>query len=120
MECHRCSREITEDEAYAHQGQVYCDDCLMEIGLHAGRCEPWASYLAGKERVGKSGAEGLTELQKKVYQFIKDGGKTTRDEIKTRLGISEVELDAQLSPLMHSELVKERGEAGNLFLVAVA
>ncbi|MEE8420859.1 MAG: hypothetical protein V3R92_05305 [Dehalococcoidales bacterium] len=120
MKCHRCGREITEDEAYAHQEQVYCDDCLMEIGLHAGRCEPWASYLAGKERAGKSGAEGLTELQKKVYRFIKDGGKTTRDEIKTTLSLSEEELDAQLSPLMHSELVKERGEAGSLFLVAVA
>lgn len=47
MECHRCGREITEDEAYAHQGQVYCDDCLMEIGLHAGRCEPLGKLPGG-------------------------------------------------------------------------
>lgn len=119
MKCHRCGREITENEAYAHQGQVYCDDCLMEIGLHAGRCEPWASYLASQERGGKSGAEGLSELQQKVYRFIKDRQKTTRQEIKNELELSEYELDAQLTPLMHSELVKERGEEGSLFLVAV-
>lgn len=120
MKCSRCGREISEDERYTHQGQVFCEDCLMEIGLHAGKCEPWATYLATKERAGMKGSEGLSELQKKVYEFIKSRGKVTREEVKQKLNLSEAEMDAQLTPLMYSELVKERGEEGNLYLVTVS
>jgi hypothetical protein len=118
MKCSRCGRELTKDKVYAYQGKPYCDDCLMEIGLHAGRCEPWASYLATKELGGK-GAEALTGLQKQVYDFIKGKGKTTRAEARKSLKLNEAELDAQLTPLMFSELVKERSEAGKTYLVAV-
>jgi predicted HTH transcriptional regulator len=92
----------------------------MEIGLHAGKCEPWASYLASKERTGMAGTEGLTELQRKIYEFIKRQGKVTREELKQNLSLAEAEIDAQLTPLMHSELVKERGDQGNLYLVTVS
>lgn len=121
MKCSRCGREITEDETYVHQGRLLCDDCLMEIGLHSGKCEPWATYIAThtRESLGMKGTEGLTELQKKVYLFVKDKGKTTREEVRQNLNLSESEIDAQLSPLMHSELIKERGEKGNLYLVPV-
>jgi len=91
----------------------------MEIGLHAGKCEPWATYLASKERVGMEGTEELSELQKKVYEFIKDKGKTNREEVKKNFNLSEAEMDAQLTPLMHSELVKEHGEEGNIYLSPV-
>jgi len=91
----------------------------METGLHAGRCEPWASYLATRARAGQKGAEGLTTTQKKVYEFIKSKGKVTREEVKQSLGLSEAALDAQLTPLMYSELVKERSEGGNIHLVAI-
>jgi hypothetical protein len=53
MKRSRCGRELSEEQVYAYQGKPYCDDCLMETGLHAGRCEPWASYLATKELGGK-------------------------------------------------------------------
>ncbi len=121
MKCSRCGREISEAESYVHQGRLLCEDCLMEIGLHSGKCEPWASYLAThtRERLGMKGTEGLTELQKKVYEFIKGKGKTTREEVKQNLNLSEVEIDTQLTPLMHSELIKERGEGGNLYLVPI-
>ncbi len=33
--------------------------------------------------------------------------------------VNKFKLDAQLIPLMHSELVKERSEAGVLYLVAI-
>ena len=119
MKCSRCGREIAESESYVHQDQVFCEDCLMEIGLHAGKCEPWASYLASKARVGMRGTEGLTELQKHVYQFIKSQGKVTRQEVKQNFNLSEAEIDSQLTPLMHSELVKEHGKGGSLYLVTV-
>jgi hypothetical protein len=120
MKCRRCGREISDKESYAHQGRVFCEDCLMEVGLHAAQCQPWATYLAGKERAGMTGTEGLTALQQKVYILVRDQGKITREDVKRNLNLSKVELDAQLTPLMHAELVKERGEAGSLYRVAVS
>ena len=119
MKCSRCSREITGEEAFAYEGKELCEDCLMEIGLHPKECEPWATYLATKERRGMKGAEGLTDLEKRVYEFIKNEGKTTRDKVKKNFNLSEAELDTQLTPLMHTELVKERGEGGNLYLITI-
>lgn len=122
MKCNRCGREISDTESYTYQGQIFCEDCLMEMGLHAGKCEPWASYLATHTRdgLGMTGMEGFTELQKKVYHFIKDNGKANRQEIKQNLGISEAEIDAQLTPLMHAEMVKERSEGNTVYLVTVS
>jgi hypothetical protein len=36
-----------------------------------------------------------------------------------KFGLSEGDAWQQILPLMHSELVKERGEGGKLYLVAV-
>jgi hypothetical protein len=118
MKCSRCGRELSEEQVYAYQGKPYCDDCLMETGLHAGRCEPWASYLATKELGGK-GAEALTGLQKQIYEYIKNKGKATRAEVSKNLKLSEAEIDVQLTPLMFSELVKERSEKGQTHLITV-
>ena len=59
-------------------------------------------------------------MQKKVYEFIKSQGKVIREEVKKNLNLSEVEIDAQLTPLMYSELVKERNEGSKLYLVTVS
>ena len=95
---------------------------MMEVGLHAGQCEPWASYLATHTREGQGmkGTEGLTELQKKVCEFITSKCKITREEVKKNLSLSEAKIDAQLTPLMHSKLVKERGEGDHIYLVPVS
>ena len=119
MKCSRCGKEISEQESYAYQGKAMCEDCLMEIGLHTRQCEPWATYLTGRERTGLTGTEGLTALQQKVYQFIKDRGKATRPQVKKQFKLSEAELDAQLTPLMHSELVKEQKEKGSAYLITI-
>lgn len=119
MKCSRCGRQISEDKSYAYQGKPYCEDCLMEIGLHAEGCDPWASYAAAKERVGLKGTAGLTDLEKKVYDFIKKKGKATRQEVMKGLNLSEAEMDAQLAPLLNSELVKERSEKGSRYLVTI-
>ncbi|MFC1964022.1 hypothetical protein ACFLV1_01410 [Chloroflexota bacterium] len=119
MNCSRCGHEVPEGEGHAYEGKLLCDDCLMEIGLHPRECEPWATYIADKERGGWKGTQGLTDRQKEVYNFIKAKGKTTREEVKAELKLSEAELDTQLTALMHSELIKERAESGNLYLVTI-
>jgi len=39
--------------------------------------------------------------------------------VRKNLKLSEYEIDAQLTPLMFSELVKERSEGGKTYLVTV-
>ena len=121
MKCSRCGKEISEDQSYVYQGKVMCDDCLMDIGLSAKECDPWATYVDThtRERLGQTGAEGLTETEKKVYEYVKGKGRATREEVMESLGISEFELDAQLAPLKHSELVKEHSEGDKMYLIPI-
>ena len=121
MECNKCHRELTEDQTYIYQGKVFCEDCLMDTGLSMKECDPWATYVDKRSRVqpGMKHAETLTELEKRVYEFVKSRGRVTSEEVIAGLGLTETELKVQLVPLMHSELVKEAGEGGRLYLVAV-
>lgn len=120
MKCSRCNREISESQAYAHKGKVYCEDCLMDIGLSASECDPWSSYVDTRtlERQLKGKVE-LTDTEKKIFEFIKSRGKATRQEVMKKFGLSDEELKAQLITLMHSEMVKERSEAGKQYLTII-
>ncbi len=117
MECTRCHKDFPEDQMYSYQGKAYCDDCLMEIGLHARECDPWETYSATHTTM--KGTVSLTELQQKVHDFVKSQGRATREEVKERFNLSEAEMDAQLTPLMNSELVKEVSQGGKVYLVSI-
>lgn len=121
MQCSRCGREIKEEQSYAYQGRVLCEDCLMDIGLSGRECDPWASYVetSARKRRGLVGAEELGEMERKIYDFVRGQGRATRDEVMRQFGLSEAELKAQLGPLMHSELIKEQGGGGGQYLVPI-
>jgi hypothetical protein len=121
VECSRCHRELTEDQSYIYQGEVFCEDCLMDAGLSMKECDPWATYVDKRSGVqpGMKRAEKLTEMERSVYEFVKSRGRVTREEVMEGLGLSETDLKVQLVPLMHSEMVKEAGEGGKQYLVSV-
>jgi predicted HTH transcriptional regulator len=91
----------------------------MDIGLSIRECDPWATYvdIRTKERAGQKGAEGLSEMERKVYEMVKDKGRATREEVMKALELSGTELQLQLIPLMHGDLVKEIGEGGTMYLI---
>ncbi len=122
MNCSRCNRELSENQSYVHQGKIFCEDCLMDIGLSTKECDPWATYVetAGRLRHGEKGAAGLTDSEAKIYEFVKSRGRATRQEIMENLKLSELDLKLQLQPLMHSELIKERSEDGGQYLVSIS
>ncbi len=93
----------------------------MDIGLSSKECDPWATYVDThtRESLGLKGAEGLTEMEKSVYEFVKSQGRATREEVMENLSLSEPDLDAQLVPLMHSELVKEHSEGDKMYLIPI-
>ncbi len=121
MNCSRCNRKLSENQSYVYQGKVLCEDCLMDIGLSAKECDPWATYAdtSSRKRHGETGAAGLTETGAKIYELVKSQGKATRQEVMKSLGLSEADLNAQLLPLMHSDLVKEHSEGGEMYLIPI-
>jgi hypothetical protein len=122
LQCSRCHRELTEAQSYVNQGKIYCEDCLMDIGLSIKECDPWATYVdtSGRKRHGEKGAAGMTDIEAKIYAYIKGRGKATRQEVMQSFGLSEADLMLQLLPLMHDELIKERGEGGQMYFVPIA
>lgn len=121
MKCSRCGKEITEDQSYVYQGKVMCENCVMDVGLSLKECDPWASYVdtSARKRHGATGTAELTENETKVYNLVKGKGKATRQEIMVSLSLSQEDLNSQLVTLMHAELIKEMGEAGNTYLVPI-
>jgi hypothetical protein len=121
MNCSRCGRELTEDKAYNYQGKVMCDDCLMDVGLSPHNCDPWAEYVdtADRKRHGVTGPAGLTEAEKNIYDFVKEKGKATRQQVMAGLNLSATELEDRLTAMLHDELVKEASEGGKQYLVII-
>lgn len=121
MNCSRCGRQLTEDNAYNFQGRPICEDCMMDAGLSPHECDPWATYVdeADRLRHGVKGSAGLTETGTRIYTFVKEKGKATRPEVSTAVGLSETELDEQLTSLMHNELVKEVSDGKSQYLMAI-
>ena len=121
MNCSRCNRPLTEEQSYVYKDKIMCEDCLMDVGLSLKECDPWATYIDTNARLrhGQTGIAGLTELESRVYSFVKTKGRATRQEVMTNLGLSEKELEAQLIALMHSELVKEGSESGRQYLLPI-
>jgi predicted HTH transcriptional regulator len=93
----------------------------MDIGLSFKECDPWATYIdtSSRKRHGETGSAGLTESEAKVYELVKAKGKATKQEIMASLSLSAADLESELITLMHSELLKEMGEAGQRFLVPI-
>jgi predicted HTH transcriptional regulator len=98
-----------------------CDDCLMDVGLNPHNCDPWAEYVdtADRKRHGLTGSAGLTEAEKNIYDFVKEKGKATRQQVMAGLNLSATELEDRLTALLHNELVKEASEVGKQYLVVI-
>ena len=120
VNCKRCGREISDKEQYEYLGETLCEDCYINTRYPAKACDPWAVYTATRSReiMGLKGAEGLTELQMAIYEFVKSNGKVTREELMKNFNLAEPELQTQLATLRHCELVKGSKEDDQIYLVS--
>ena len=119
MKCNRCGREVPAENSFQHLGETLCEDCYIDIRYPPKACDPWAVYSATRSRqdAGLKGTEGLTEIQKKIYEFVKANGKVSREEILANFKIKETELQTHLATLRHCELLKGRKEGDRVYLV---
>lgn len=119
MECARCNQTIPEGESYERYGKTLCEDCYI-IAIEPPRtCDVAAVHAAKthREMLGQTGAEGLTEQQKNIYEYIKKNGKATKPELISTFGMSSAELDRLIAVLRHCELIKARKMEDEVFIV---
>ena len=119
MKCDRCDQEIKEGDSYTHMGETLCEDCYLDVRLEVKACDPWAVHSATRfrESSGLKGTEGLTEVQKEIYELVKRKGKVTKEEVVENLNLSEQEMQTQLATLRHCELVKGYKEGDKVYLI---
>ncbi len=123
MKCDVCGRQITKDQSFSYEGKTLCEDDYIKAlsKVNERECDPWATYLSSRERGGDwpKTADNLSDLQKSIHDFIKSSKKVTRESLVVKYRLSEEELSLHLNVLMHSELVKERSEAGVMYLIPI-
>jgi recombinational DNA repair protein (RecF pathway) len=119
MKCDRCGSEITAEESYTYFGETLCEDCYIDVKYPSKVCDPWAVYSAtrSRERLGLKGTQGLNDLHKQIYEFIRRNGKATREELMKNCNMTESELQTQVAILKHCELVKGHKNGHRVYLV---
>jgi hypothetical protein len=108
--CPMCGKEIPGNEYIKENGRTICEDCYLEEHQKIKFADPVAvrSKKLFRRKHGLEGTEGLTELQKELYEFIKMEGGVTPEKISELFGLTPQETRNQLAILRHCELVKWR------------
>jgi len=118
MRCTRCDLLLNEGESYDFHGKAVCEDCYIYLTNPPKACDPMAvtSALSIRKRLGQSGVDGLTELQKQIYSAIEKKGKITRDELLKVVKVKPEELERQFSVLRHCELIRAFKDGDKVYL----
>ena len=82
-------------------------------------CDPWGerSKRIFREGHGLTGTEGLTDLQKRIYEFIKTKGKATREDLAKEFALKPGELENEFAILRHCQLLKGKKDSDKIYLV---
>jgi hypothetical protein len=80
-------------------------------------CDPTAvsSTQSIRKQLGQSGTEGLTELQKNIYNTVAKRGTISKDELLSKLDLSPEEFEKQFAILRHCELLRSFKEGGTVY-----
>lgn len=117
MRCDKCQVEMPDDEIYLHAGSNYCEDCYIVAMSRPKTCDVGAvsAARASKALLGQKGDEGLTPLQRKFYDYVKEKGSVPREELINYMKASYPNMtieegDGIFATLRHLELVKSHRE----------
>lgn len=119
MLCEKCQGEIPDGEEMRLHGKVVCEDCYV-MGVQPPKtCDVAAVHSAKMHRQmsGQTGTEGLTDLQKRIYEFVKSKEKVTKDQLVEHFELPLSEIERQFSVLRHCELLKGTKEGNNIYLM---
>jgi len=119
VKCDQCQIEIPKDEdKHEHYGKILCEDCYMEVLGKPTACDPSAvaSAMHARRELGQTGAEGLTKLQKTIYDYVKDKGEVEREELLNSFDAPPWEVEKQFAVLRHCELLKGRKVGNRVYM----
>ena len=118
MQCKRCGVDLREGESYELHGKQLCEDCYMYETNPPKACDPLAvaSATSIRKELGQSGAAGLTERQKQIYNLIVQKGQITREELRQKINIKPEELESEFAVLRHCELIRAFKERDKVYL----
>ena len=118
MKCEVCQEEMSLDDKYEHYGKTMCEDCYI-VALHRPRtCDPAAvsSAVHTRRMLGQTGTQGMTDLQKKIYDYIKEKGKAEAEELMQVFSLSPLDLEKQFTVMRHCELLKGLKEGNKIYV----
>lgn len=118
MRCGRCGTAVDEGASYAWHGQTVCEDCYMDLMNPPKACDPTAVYLATRtsQQLGQTGTEGLTGVRRRVYEYVKERGRVTKEELASCVGVSTAEVERVLAGLRHCELIRACKEGDRVYI----
>jgi len=119
MECAYCKQTIPEDESCNYWGKILCEDCYIQAVEPHRTCDVAAVHAAKTHRAmsGQTGTDGLTELQKIIYEYVVKNGKATKQQLCINFNLTAMEMDTQMSIFRHCELLKGRKIDDKVYIV---
>lgn len=118
MICTKCNNEIPEGEQCTHRGKLLCEDCYLEMLEPPRTCDVAAVHGAkvARKMAGQEGTDGLTEMQKNIYNYIKDEGPVTVEQIMSKFSLSKYQYERNFAVLRHCELAHGYRDGGKVLI----
>lgn len=109
MICSKCKEEIPAGDEMSYRGKIFCEDCYVLTLSVPKTCDVAAVHSAkmARQQAGQTGTDGLTELQKALYEYVEaNDGKVPMADVMKNFELSETEMTRVFAPLRHCELLK--------------
>ena len=106
--CDNCGESVPKKWTFEVSSKTICEDCYMDKNPTVKVCDPLAvhSVKTIRELSGQKGTDGLTELQKQIYDLVQSKGQVEYDELLQTFKLSTQEIENQFDVLRHCELLK--------------
>jgi hypothetical protein len=117
IRCTKCDKNIEKQQCYEHHGNLFCEDCYMDILSPPKACDPWAVHSAQTFLKGKDRLSTLTPLQRRIVDTLRKKGEATIEELTANLNLKEEELRREFAVLRHMEIARATKKNGNILYV---
>jgi len=116
-QCARCGKKVEKHRGYEHQGNLFCEDCYMDILSPLKACDPWAVHSAKTFLRGKDKLSTLTPLQLKIVSYIRGKGEATIEEMVENLNLAEEVFRREFAVLRHMEILRATKKGDKIFYI---